>query len=267
MLPNTLIIGGERCGTTWLYDCLREHPQIFFSLTKEIDFFSRNYDKNIKYYEAFFTGAEDGDYRIIGEKSTDYLAYELCPQRIAKHIPKVALIAILRNPIDRALSHYLAFMQANSNLEFKDAIIKNPGLLESGCYYKHLERYYHYFNRDQVLVMLFDDIKENPLKFIRNVYAFLKVDEMFSPPSLEKKVNIAAYPGLKKILYNNKMRWLIILLRKTILDNLIRQLAYWRKTRNNSSISDETRERLVDYFREANKKLSLLINRDLSHWN
>ena len=267
MLPNTIVIGGERCGTTWLYDCLREHPEIFFTGKKEIDFFSRNYDKGLNYYESFFSTAINGKYKIVGEKSTDYLAYNLCPERINKHIPDASLISILRNPIDRAVSHYSAFIQPNSNLEFKEVIIKNPGLLDSGCYYEHLKRYYRFFNKDQMLVMIFDDIKLEPLKFIQKVYDFLNVDVSFIPESLEKKVNLAVYPGLKKILYNKKTSWLIYFLKNTFLENIIRQVLFQRKKNQKSIINNEIRDELFDYFHEPNKKLSELINRDLSFWS
>lgn len=106
MLPNFLIVGAARAGTTSLYYYLKQHPDVFMSPKKEIDFFDvdKNFEKGLDWYERYFEGYTGQ--KAIGEASPLYMYLEKVPKRIAKVIPDVKLIFILRNPVDRAYSHY-----------------------------------------------------------------------------------------------------------------------------------------------------------------
>lgn len=108
-LPTFLIIGFGRCGTTYLYDRLLEHPNIRPSLVKEINFFTNNYSRGIDWYRAHFTSALDwqGDGPVaVGDASVGYVVGSRVPYRVTEHLPEAKIIVLVRNPVDRAQSHF-----------------------------------------------------------------------------------------------------------------------------------------------------------------
>ncbi|HEB71323.1 MAG TPA: hypothetical protein ENI77_01735 [Nitrospirae bacterium] len=266
MLPNYLVIGGARCATTWAHNCLSEHPEIFTPKVKELNFFNTNYDKGIEYYEKYFDDASNGSFRAVGEASPTYLPHAECPERIARYSPNVKLIVILRNPIERAFSHYLIFKHKHEESSFEEAIEKRPQLLSDGLYSDHLLRYYKYFSKDQLLLLFFDDIEKDPVEFIQRVYRFLDVNDHFLPRDLENQVNMVFYPGFQNLIRWMRLGFIIELVKMTPLDGLIRRLSQSKKLKSYPAIKPETREKLVQYFTIPNKKLSRLTERDLSHW-
>ena len=107
MKPNFLIIGGQKCASSWFDNCLRQHKQIFlpnFKHKKEINFFDKYYDNGYEWYENLFVCGKN--YLAVGETSSHYLSNRNVAQRIFKYIPDTKIIVLLRNPIDRAFSHY-----------------------------------------------------------------------------------------------------------------------------------------------------------------
>ena len=120
--PNFLIIGAQRCGTTSLYNYLIQHPQIVPSSKKEVHFFDLNFHLGQSWYEKHFP--EVSDNILTGEASPYYIFHPLCPKRIFDYDPSVKLIVILRNPIDRAYSHYRHIVRlGHEPLKFEDALI------------------------------------------------------------------------------------------------------------------------------------------------
>ena len=107
MLPNFIIIGSQKSGTTSVYNILKNHPSFYFPDQKEINFFFHDslYEKGVKHYSNLFTGS-DKNKVIIGEASPGYICHPDSPQRIKKHIPNAKMLLILRNPIERAYSQY-----------------------------------------------------------------------------------------------------------------------------------------------------------------
>jgi hypothetical protein len=266
MLPNFLLIGGARCATTWVHRCLGEHPAVFTSPTKEIDFFSEHYGEGIDHYRTFFSGRSDGAYTACGEASTSYLSHPECPRRIAEHLPAAKLVAVLRNPIDRAFSHFLMFQRNHPERSFESALEGRPGLVGDGMYHEHLTRYLEHVDRDRLLILLFDDIKPDPAAFMRQIYAFLELDDTFVPPSLVRPTNVVIYPALQESLRRVGLGWSIELARKTPLSGLLRRLAHRKKLNSYPKMQAETRRRLRQTFAAPNQRLADLIDRDLDHW-
>lgn len=191
-LPDFIIIGGQKCGTSSLFKYLSQHPQILSSLRKEVHFFDGGLDPNINnfqkgepWYRAHFPKKSINIKKCqkIFEASPLYLFNPLCAKRISELIPNVKLILLLRNPTERAISHY--FHERRRNTEFlsihdalqkeekrlksiiDEADYKNPKFInfsykQRGLYKIQLERYLYYFDWDQFLIMSSEDFFRNP---------------------------------------------------------------------------------------------------------
>lgn len=267
MLPEFIVIGAGRSGTTWIHDCLREHPTIFVPESKRLYFFNENYDRGLGHYETFFAEAAQGRYEAVGECCTAYLSEPVCAERIARDLPGVKLVAILRDPVERAFSQYVMFKGPDSPQSFEQAIEERPQLLTIGHYAEHLERFYRLFDRDRVLVLLFDDLRNDPGDLIRRVYRFVGADESFLPGRLNKPSNLIIFPALQRTLRSLRMKWVIELVKKTPLDGYLRRLAQSKKGKSYPKMDPATREKLSAYYRERNERLAELIGRDLSTWS
>ncbi len=201
MLPTFLVIGAEKSGTTWLYEQLRRHPDIFIPLVKELHYFNkrnsnlepkRNFeDSGQEWYEYHFRGAKDG--QSIGEVTPMYLCDEVAPERIRRVIPNVKLIACLRHPTDRAHSHYwMAKGKKHTSLSFEEVVEqREERFIERGRYDRQLDRYLNYFNRDQLLILIHEEVVQAPAESLNRVCSFLGVDDTFyqDQPWITEKVH------------------------------------------------------------------------------
>jgi hypothetical protein len=284
-------IGAQRCATTWISQCLKEHPQICFSLKKEVDFFTRE-EKDLKYYKSFFDHCLNK--KVRGEFSPqymhpEYVSVEKTAQRIKKNFPDVKLMVCLRNPIERAYSQY--FLEKSPGEKpslpptFEEAISKNfHNCVKAGFYYTLLKPYLDLFPRKNILILIYEDIKKDPLKFIQSIYSFLEIDSNFNPPSLNKNF---AFPPRQKFIfrfadklskYSKKyylIRVIVGMLKLIKINSLIN---FWRKkekdltmplTRPSTSrppMKLKTRKYLQQIYKDEIKNLEKLINRDLSFW-
>ena len=133
MLPNFLVIGSARCGTSWLDENLRQHPEVYLPRDdKEVHFFDNKYHMGIEWYERFFEGSEA---QAIGEVTPSYLYYGHVAGRIKEHVPDVKMIALLRNPAERAYSHYWNIVANHKkrnepfDMTFEEKLVQNPKLI------------------------------------------------------------------------------------------------------------------------------------------
>lgn len=266
MLSNFLIIGARRAGTMWLAANLRKHPEIFMPKIKEVHFFGWHYDKGLAWYESFFS--EVMDEKAVGEASPGYLYTPQVAARCAVHVPNARLIVSLRNPVDRVYSRYWnakAKYAHNRNLSFEDKIREKPLFIEEGMYYKHLQRFAAYYPRERIKVVFFEDIGNDPLGLLQDIFRYLEVDPAFEPDLADKRFNAAAdKPGLAR------RRWL------AYVQKAARRLGLWNTAQTISEknaaeippMNPETRRWLVEeVYREPNEKLAEWLGRDLSHWN
>lgn len=165
-------IGPGKSGSTWLYSLLCQHPGVKMSKVKETNFFNDEFHRGFVWYHNLFEAATD---RIkIGEISNTYIFNENVASRIYNYNKNVKIISILRNPIERAVSHYF-FLKRNgaSYASFREAIKCRPDLLERGLYFKHLEPYISVFPEEQLFIKLFDDMKLNTQHFSDDLTRFL----------------------------------------------------------------------------------------------
>jgi len=283
-----LIIGAEKSGTTWLADMLRQHPRIFIPPEKELFYFNDrffespelpnfNASQPLSWYLAFFEAAASS--QIKGEASPAYLWDEAAPGRIAAFEPDLKLAAVLRDPIERAFSQYLYFIQRGlfTGLTFEQAIDQRPDLLTRGLYARQLARYLERFPPEQIRIRLFDDLKADSRGFLTNFQAYLGVPEHL-PGNLEAPANVTGVPrfpllnraiaAIRYPLRKYNPAWLLGILRRTGLASLQERvrLANTRSMQTRPEIRPETRERLRRYFRDDVETLQEITGRDLSSW-
>jgi len=295
-MPNFLVIGEARCGTTALYHCLKQHPQIYMSPVKEPKFFAyegeeldfrgpgdmkahRTAITDLESYRALFNGVADE--RAVGEVSPVYLYSHKAPERIGHHIPDSKLIAILRHPAERAYSSFLKLVRDNREplTDFAQALEQEPQRIRDnwepfwfyklrGFYSGNVERYFEFFGRERVRIYLHDDYIADPVGLFQDIFRFLGVDHTFVP-DVSRQRNLSGVP---------KSRVLDAFLRdpnpiKSALTPLLPaglrgRLSKSLKSKNlvKPPFPPEVRKQLIDEYRPDILKLQELINKDLSQW-
>ena len=202
MAPSFLVIGAQRCGSTSLYRYISMHPQVLPALRKEVHYFDFQYGKGRAWYLAHFPGAHrrltGGRRTITGEASPYYMVHPLAPERVRAFNPEMKLIAILRDPVDRALSHYhhevrhrvepLTFEEAidieRERLSGTDRRLREVphhycynhhhfSYLDRGRYAHYLEAWLTRFPRENLLVLRSEDMFENVNRVVNAAFAFL----------------------------------------------------------------------------------------------
>jgi len=180
--PNFLVIGAAKCGTTSLCDLLGQHPQLFMSTPKELYFFCRRFEeKSWEWYESFFAGAKSS--QTIGEGTpfyTDRVGYPKTAERIAKSLPQVKLIYIVRPPLERIVSLWRMWANMKQNVpEFNQSVQDEslqPELVYGSKYWFQISAYRDYFPDDQILVLFLEDFKSNTEAVMERCFKFLGVD-------------------------------------------------------------------------------------------
>lgn len=285
ILPTFLIIGAQKAASTAFYFQLKTHDDVFFSDKKELHFFTLdyNYRRGLEYYSGFFQNW-NGE-KAIGEATPKYLYEASVPERIHACLPDVKLIISLRDPIDRAYSTYI--MQRTKGSEppwtsFEEAVQKSPQYLEYGRYYKQLQRYFRFFSEDQIHIILYEDLKENPQDVYDNICDFLKIRRFQLNNKNISRPNVGGMP--KNIVVSTMLNQLYAsrnYLRKTFASVLVNnrfvdthsrkirnRISSWNKVRDRyPKLSHDVRQRLLPLVQNDNNKLSQLIKRDLSKWN
>jgi len=192
--PNFFFIGPDKAGSTWLYEALGRHKQVYLPNAKELFFFDRFYHLGWDWYEKYFKGAGK-EHKIVGEICHDYLFSPLACERIARDLPEAKLMVCLREPVERAFSAYLYMVkQGRVTTDFETAIEEKDELIDHGRYAKHLERYLRVFGSERIHVAIFDDLVSDPQRFFDEVCNFLEIERMLLPAELRKTVLPAARP-------------------------------------------------------------------------
>ncbi len=199
-LPDFLIVGAMRSGTTSLYRYLGAHPEVFLT-PKELQFFTEHFSKGLDWYRDQFATADSAS--VLGEATADYLARESAMLRIAQTLPDARLIASLRHPVDRAWSHYgLLRARGRESRSFAAALddelraLTREGHRASGVFYLghglydvHLERLHRLFAPDRIHVTIFERMSTDPRAVYAGMCEFLGIDPSFVPANLGTKVN------------------------------------------------------------------------------
>lgn len=302
--PNFIILGAAKSGTTSLYKYLSQHPNIYMSSQKELNFFAfdgehfnsdgaadregkqrYNYLKkisitNIQAYQEQFEGVKNE--QAIGEASPLYLYSPRVAPRIYRYQPNIKLIAIFRNPIERAYSH-LAYQIARNHESITDfdLVVKQEPItvnniwygsrhyVRLGYYYSQIKRYYELFEPSCIKIYLYEQLVNKPQEMLKNIFNFLEVDSTFLP-NTKIKYNQSVIPK------NRKLHNLIASpsplkssLKKKLSPRLIEVITNLKKrnlVKVTPSLKPETEKYLRSIYREDILQLQDLIQQDLSHW-
>lgn len=263
-----IILGAHRCGTTWLHENLYHHPEIILSKSKkELHFFDRdeNYSRGIDFYNDYFDIQEIN--KLYGEVTPSYLSSSLVPERIKFCFPKAKFIVILRNPIERLYSHY-KINCGNHNIEesFSNYYNRKPIEKEEGLYINHIKNYIKYFDKNQFLFLLFDDLAINPVGFYKKTLDFLGVNDIsYTPKQLNLKSN--SWQTKKHNLKNNFIYYIIRMLKHHKYFNLSSKIENLIQNKNKlHDISNEDRIKLYDYYQNSITDLESFLDIKLNNW-
>jgi len=289
-LPDFIVVGAAKAGTTALYWYLADHPQVFMSRVKETNYFAFGLDERghllygdpelhhfpittLDAYERSFEGA--GDARAVGEASPIYLE---CPQsatRIRDTVPDARILCGLRDPIDRAYSDYQMYLRSRGR-RFDPARELTPSAawarpdshwMQISMYHEALRRYFDVFPRERIFVFLFDDLKADQVGLVRDIYRFLGTDDGFVP-DFGTPHNVGGMPAsmlLERVLTNDSLR-------RAVDPWIPQRAADWaRRTRTRNlrrapRLPSELGKELRERFREDIGQTAELIGRDLSFW-
>lgn len=181
VVPNFLYIGTSKAGSTWLFNALSIHPEVYLAASKGLYYFDSHFDNGTEWYLRQFAGAE---HKAVGEISHSYLSSPEAAVRIAALNPAMHLLVCLREPVDRAFSDYLDLIKNDQfDGSFEAALDRIPRLVERGRYATHLRRYVDEFPCDQLHVGLFDDLQTDPQRYADDVFAFLGISGLALPPA------------------------------------------------------------------------------------
>jgi len=282
VLPNFIICGTQKGGTTSLYNYLKEHPQIYLPPKKEIHFFDLYFKRSIEWYRKHFIGAESQRFKAIGEATPSYMYLEEVAERIHNTLPEVKLIFILRNPVDRAYSHYWHEVRLGYEwLSFEEAIKAEPerlargdiisrlhySYLDRGKYIIQIDRFRKYFSKDQMLIIIAEELWSNPEQVMRKVFEFLGVDPTFKSKTWYKKFNVGnKKPRIKALqLIKGKLHRFVYSLPE--LELLIKPTSFIidkiNLTEGVPKMNPYTRKFLIKYFEPYNMGLEVYLGRKL----
>ncbi|WP_417608084.1 sulfotransferase family protein [Owenweeksia hongkongensis] len=300
-LPDFLIIGAGKSGTTAILYFLGKHPDIFFPKRKEPNFFAlkgvdvnsyefeeskeyhlRSIDNLPDYLELFRDAPED---KIAGENSNQYLYAEQAIPNIKEYVPNAKLIALIRHPAERLVSRY-NHMERDSVVPIGgiDAIFdktsiwwKRPDLLQEGFYGKHLGKYFEAFDREQIKVILYDDFKADNTGVIKDICQFIGVNPDFE---VDTEIEINKSGKLKDNFFNkmlgqngtiiNALKKVSPTIHKTLKNNTAvkERLIQWRnKNLETVEFPADFKERVTkEIYIDDIKKLEKILGRSLEHW-
>jgi len=194
-------VGDQKAASTWIFECLKEHPEICGSSKKETSFFrSKKYkQEGLDYYKKFFKHCSKD--KLKGEFTAHYFNDEKAMERIYHHFPEVKLIISLRNPVERTYSHFKLRRNKKEIIStYEDswkAIKKEDNLIEWGKYGKYLEKWLKLFPQENFKFIFYEDIKSCPIETMKELYSFLEVKKDFTPPSGKEKKNASGGMRMK----------------------------------------------------------------------
>jgi hypothetical protein len=223
-LPTFIVLGPPRTGTTWLFKCLNQHPDIYLSERKEVRYFDEQFDQGEAWYRDAFADAPPG-VKAIGDITPGYFSHPETPQRIHDLLgDEVELFVIIRDPIERAQSAYEgAVRRGETDAKFETALSTLSRLSENSHYARYIHRYLEVFPTRRIHLLDFAELKEDPTRFLRRVYQVLGVPEIMPgevsgpvnarlPPSrfpVLMRATVALRQGVESSTLGRKLMWKI----------------------------------------------------------
>ena len=295
-LPNAILIGAQKAGTSSLYDWIAQHPDVCGNVSvKDFPFFINNkfYQKGLNHLSEIFDSYYNNE-KVILHGNVQYIFDPIGLKRIKKDINNPKFILILRNPVDRILSAYYYFkkmhLEDENNIliasikkrkdreNSEDFVIRDAlTYIKHGLYAKQLKEFLKHFNRDQLHICFFKDLKENKEMVMREVYNFLEINEDFIPEfDIKNKTGEIRSTFIQSLFFKKNI------VRKFIVDKLVNKILplhkrtelRWKiKELNTSNLKKEKQElsledrgKLLEYFIDDINKLERMLKIDLGFW-
>ncbi|RXP45405.1 sulfotransferase [Lutibacter sp. HS1-25] len=280
-LPNFLIIGAMKCGTTSLHDYLGKHPEIYTTNPKEIHFFTKDI-YNPALLNEYLSNFKSNK-KISGASPQNYtkrhrIDFSGVPERLYKHAPNIKLIYVVRDPIKRIISHYNEAQEGGYAPEqsFNNYLVeyKNNHYVKTSMYYYQLQAYLEYFSMDQILVIESERLLTNRLETLNTVFDFLGVSKMKDESIFNYETN-ASTQKLRKntmgsILFDSKLNVLKNILPHKIRTVLKKNRITEKLTRTaiiQEKIEPALEKEIRDYLKEDVKQLRLLTGQKFESWS
>ena len=288
-LPDFFILGAAKCGTASLYNWLAQHPDVCMSKPKEPLFFEAEFHRGMDYYwEKCF--AHYKGQKVVGDARHRNLFLPYVPERIYSVAPRARFVVLVRNPIDRAMSHWWMIHRRSFDMDdFETAVRRNlerlskglrmdtpdeirryerelpkdglyPNYVDTGYYAEQIERYYKRFSREQLKVFLLEDLIKDPKSVVREVFGHIGVN----PEECERVDYTVKNEGRPEMRWYRGLRqWFWNLLPYPGHPPRYVSLS---AVRTRPSMSPEFRKFLGDHFKPYNQQLAALLGRNLDHW-
>jgi hypothetical protein len=233
MMPNWLGIGCVKCGTSWTWQQMRKHPQIFTPKGKEIHFWNSLPTKDMSKYAKLFDNATAN--QVAGEFTPDYFHHYEAMHNIKEYCPDIKLITLFRHPVERSFSNWKHAVQEgrlSKTSSFNDSF-SFWRVRERSIYSRWLKRWWKLFPKEQIKIMWYEDIKTKPLQFLQEIFQFLGVDDKFVPSDYEEHFDFHYH-------HNDKLA--------------------------QAKLSNNDRKTWLEYYKPHTEELEKLTGRDLSNW-
>jgi len=288
--PTFFVIGAQKSATTWLYGCLDEHPEVAVPVQKEVHYYCDEHAcrfstkaRGMDWYRTQFPVTEQTV--AFGELTTDYMFYPTIVSDLYQLNSQAKIIALLRNPIDRAYSAYWMWRRHKNDLPEFSAMIRSPkqtglqnNFIERGLYFKQLVPYVNQFGRENVKVYILEEVQASPEKFISELYEFLGVDTSFKPKDLHRKISATkvlpgvfgrfVYKIVSPLLNAPGIRTVWRYLRRnTSLKEALDKLLRSKVKVEYREMSEEDRNYLRERFAEDYAALANLLGRKITTWD
>lgn len=258
--PNFVIAGFQKCATTWLYRCLSEHPDILMSSQHMVHFFDIHFEKGPDWYFDFFDQYK-GE-KCIGDSTVTYIKHPDFASRLKQFNPETKIILCLRNPIDRAFSHYwhekkkgrfnFTFEEYETNYDLFETWIR------TGFYDTYIEQLLMTFDRKQLAVFFSEDFEASPNNELERLFQFLEVDSTFIPKAIHQRANRANRAEFLPT--NNPIKKLLKMTHSK------REQFPVDLTEYKNGLPIETKNKLIQIYSPHVDHLSSMLSRDLSSW-
>lgn len=268
--PNFIYIGANKAGSTWLYDVLARHPDVYMAPGKGLYFFSKHHERGLDWYRSHFEDA--GKEKIVGEISHSYMYSNDVWKRIAEMDPAIRLMVGLREPADRAFADYLDGVKNGLiHGDFETELESEPPFLQRSHYTRYLAPYVEQFGRDSIHVGIFDELSADPNAYARKIFAFLGIEELDLSHAQRQKMMPAGAPrsrlvaGLaKKASHTARSLGLRGLRGRIKRSRTVRNVLYREfEADEKPKMLLETRARLRERFHEEVEQLDVLLGTSL----
>lgn len=268
--PDFIFLGPPKSGSTWIYECLKSHPEVSMPRTDSLNYFDMNYFRGEKWYSSKLNAEDE---KRIGETSKNYLYDTHAASRISRDLEDSKLIVTLRNPVQRAFSHYWHNKQREGFERNFESCLQSYNDYQNwvvpGFYHHHISRFLEYFDEENIKIMFFDDLVEDDLEFIQEIYDFIGVDSDFEPEQAGETVNEAkrdwnlpfkiAKDSAKLILPDGAKKTV-----RPVYTDLKEK--FTNKSEYDKGVPESIRKELEKVYKEDVRKLEEHTGRDLSHW-